>query len=310
MINNADLNLPLVSICVVTYNSRETVLETLDSIYAQSYSRLELLVSDDSSTDDTVSICQEWTRTHKDRFERTEVIVREENGGVAANLNTVIKATKGEWIKCIAADDLLLPNCIEDNMEYCKKHTDIPFFFSKAQEFHCVDGQHSLSNIFFPQSEYVPFFEFSSEEQYRKLLTLYFVPSMTSFISRDFAISHPFPEEYPYCEDYPYWLRIAREGIALTYFDKLTVFYRAGLSLTHSNSNTFVGEKFHSSATDFFFAERYMAIKAIDPMFAEQRRKEYLLGDIAIYAFKNRQTLFSRTVLFILKRFMGVNIAR
>lgn len=51
-------NKPLVSIVVITYNSSEYVLETLESAKAQTYTNIELIVSDDCSTDETVSICK------------------------------------------------------------------------------------------------------------------------------------------------------------------------------------------------------------------------------------------------------------
>ena len=100
----------LVSVCVVTYNSEKTIRETLDSILAQTYPRLELIVSDDRSTDQTVRICQDWLEENRERFQNTELIVRDQNGGVARNLNTAIQAAAGEWVKPIAGDDLLMPD--------------------------------------------------------------------------------------------------------------------------------------------------------------------------------------------------------
>ena len=73
---------PLVSVPVITYNSSKTVLETLDSIYNQTYQNLELIVSDDCSTDNTVGICREWIEAHKKRFVRTELLTVEKNTGV------------------------------------------------------------------------------------------------------------------------------------------------------------------------------------------------------------------------------------
>ncbi len=54
-----DLN-PLVSIIVITYNSSKYVLETLESAKAQTYQNIELIVSDDGSTDNTIEICKIW----------------------------------------------------------------------------------------------------------------------------------------------------------------------------------------------------------------------------------------------------------
>ena len=51
---------PLVSIVVITYNSAEYVLETLESAKAQTYQNIELIVSDDCSADNTVETCSRW----------------------------------------------------------------------------------------------------------------------------------------------------------------------------------------------------------------------------------------------------------
>ncbi len=52
----------LVSIVVITYNSAKFILETLESSKAQTYKNIELIISDDCSTDNTVEICQQWIR--------------------------------------------------------------------------------------------------------------------------------------------------------------------------------------------------------------------------------------------------------
>ena len=103
----------LVSVAVVTYNSSKTVVETLDSIANQTYPDLELIVSVDCSTDNTVEICREWIEAHKERFVRTELLTVEKNTGVSANMNRGADACQGEWVKDIAGDDVLLPECID-----------------------------------------------------------------------------------------------------------------------------------------------------------------------------------------------------
>ena len=50
---------PLVSVCVFTYNSSSTILETLSSIYEQSYKEIELIISDDFSLDNTINVSKE-----------------------------------------------------------------------------------------------------------------------------------------------------------------------------------------------------------------------------------------------------------
>ena len=60
-------NNPLVSIIVITYNSAKFVLETLESAKAQTYQNIELIISDDGSTDNTVQICREWLKNNEEQ---------------------------------------------------------------------------------------------------------------------------------------------------------------------------------------------------------------------------------------------------
>ena len=78
---------PLVSIIVITYNSSKYVLETLESAYNQTYQNIELIISDDCSTDDTVEVCKKWVDEHKDRFVRSEIITTPVNTGIPVNCN-------------------------------------------------------------------------------------------------------------------------------------------------------------------------------------------------------------------------------
>ncbi len=77
----------LVSIIVVTYNSSKYILETLESAKAQTYQNIELIVSDDCSTDNTVSICDRWLHENDFFFFRTKLITTTQNTGVAPNCN-------------------------------------------------------------------------------------------------------------------------------------------------------------------------------------------------------------------------------
>ena len=86
---------PLVSVIIVTYNSSKFVLETLESVKNQSYENIELIVSDDASTDKTVDLCKEWIRKNKDRFAKAKLVTAEKNSGIPANCNQGIKIRKG-----------------------------------------------------------------------------------------------------------------------------------------------------------------------------------------------------------------------
>lgn len=296
----------LVSVCVVTYNSARTVTETLDSIYEQSYPRLELIISDDCSTDDTVEICSKWLESHRERFEDAKIVRTEQNGGVAANLNCAIRATTGEWLKYIAGDDLLLPGCISDNMDFVMENENDGIVFSNVREFYTdAQGNRVLSDQYQPAESAKQYYYKTAEEQYDRILSVCFTPSNSVFLRRSLAVEHPFPEQYPYNEDDPQWLHLTKEGIKLSFFDKTTVLYRIGDSISKGRSSSFVGERYHYSRLAYLYADRYFELLKRDPERARQLQREYFLGDVAIILLGNRKNFFTRAILYIFKLLVG-----
>lgn len=111
-------NMPLVSVVVVTYNSSHYVAETLDSIRMQDYGGpLELIISDDGSTDDTVAICRNWTDANRAYFSRIKQIYTPRNLGICGNYNFALNYVTGIWIKYIAGDDILRHDAIRRYVE-------------------------------------------------------------------------------------------------------------------------------------------------------------------------------------------------
>lgn len=102
------LGLPLVAAIVPAYNAAETIDETLRSVRSQTYSRLEIVVVDDGSSDDTVRIA----KAHASDDPRVRVI-QQANGGVAAARNTGILEAAAELIAPVDADDIWAPTKIE-----------------------------------------------------------------------------------------------------------------------------------------------------------------------------------------------------
>lgn len=105
--------LPLVTVAILTYNSSRYVLETLESIKSQTYKRVELLICDDCSTDNTAVVCKDWLEQNEDAFFFSKLIVAPQNKGIAPNCNVAVQHANGEWIKLLGGDDLLTPHAIE-----------------------------------------------------------------------------------------------------------------------------------------------------------------------------------------------------
>ncbi|MFC1635036.1 glycosyltransferase [Planctomycetota bacterium] len=105
-----------VSICIPTYNRREYLRETIDSILAQTYQDYEMIIVDDGSTDGT-----------KEMIEELGVPVTyywQPNSGDAAARNKLIELAQGRYLSFIDSDDLLLPDAIERMVRIMKAETE------------------------------------------------------------------------------------------------------------------------------------------------------------------------------------------
>lgn len=230
----------LVSITIETYNSSETILETLDSIYNQTYQNIELIIGDDCSKDDTIAVCREWIQKHAKRFVRTEIITVEHNTGVSANCNRVWLAAKGEWVKDFAGDDIMLPNCVADMVEYAQSHPEYACIFSKLEAFGRTkeENEEYLNRVF-----HFDFFEKSLQEQLEYMqMGGNCIPAPTTFFNRKVILEDlgiRADERIPMVEDAPLWINMLKKGVRFGFVDKVEVKYRLSdesISTTHEPS--------------------------------------------------------------------------
>jgi glycosyltransferase involved in cell wall biosynthesis len=99
---------PVVSICVPVRNGERWLTEALGSALQQTYGDFELVLADNASTDATIEIALGF-RDPRIRIETTSVAI-----GAVANHNRAVRLARGELIKFLHADDLLLPECIAE----------------------------------------------------------------------------------------------------------------------------------------------------------------------------------------------------
>ena len=218
----------LVTVIVVTYNSSKYVLETLESVFRQTYADIELIVSDDCSNDNTFEICGQWLDEHKNRFVRAELIQTPNNGGICHNYNYALKQSTGEWIKYIAGDDLLEDNCIERFVANIKPDTFLYTCITKHLQ--NETGEIHLFRTRIPDS--------SARKQARFMLKyLYGINGPTLFIERlHLSEIGGFEEKYPMIEDWPIAIRFATNGWQIGIINKALVQWRIyGDSISHSN---------------------------------------------------------------------------
>ena len=105
------MNKPKLSVCIPVYNCGEYIKECIDSVLSQCYKNFELVILDNQSTDNTVSVINSFTD------DRIRFYQNETNIGMLKNWNKVLSYAQGEYIKVLPADDFLYP---ESLMMQCK----------------------------------------------------------------------------------------------------------------------------------------------------------------------------------------------
>jgi len=178
-------NIQLISIAMATYNGEKYLKEQLDSIYAQTYKNIEVIVTDDCSSDGTVGILEQYSKSHGLKY-----FANEENIGFVKNFEKAVSLCDGEFIALSDQDDIWLPHKlttlvqnIGDNILACSDAKLID------------ENNHVIAESFFkyandPKNDRLTF---------PKLLIRNYVTGCTVLMKRDILQkAHPIPSDITY----------------------------------------------------------------------------------------------------------------
>jgi glycosyltransferase involved in cell wall biosynthesis len=122
---------PLVSIVVIFLNAEKYLAEAVESIYAQTYARWELLLVDDGSTDGSTGIARQYAARQPDKvfylFHPGNI-----NQGMSASRNLGIQQAQGQYIAFLDADDVWLPHKLEAQVAIMDAHPDAGMLYGET----------------------------------------------------------------------------------------------------------------------------------------------------------------------------------
>lgn len=124
----------LVSVIIPAFDAAEHIRQTLDSVLAQTYPKIEVIVVDDGSSDATSTVVKEFAA----RDARIQLL-QQRNAGTGAARNTAIQAARGKYIAPLDADDFWFPEKLEKQvarLEQCSKETGLVYCWSMLIDQH------------------------------------------------------------------------------------------------------------------------------------------------------------------------------
>lgn len=221
--------MPKVSVVVPTYNSAQYISETINSIIAQTYHDIEIIIVDDCSTDDTERVVKSFS-SDKIRYIR----LTKNHGGPSKPRNVGIKAAKGKYIAFCDSDDMIMPDRIESSVKLFDKHPELGMTFSDEQKFSEVTGE-DLGNFL---REYDLFHSLPKEKASENCFIIaskdafpclfyenYIMPSGVTVRSSIFQKVGYFDETITNGDDWDMWFRISQK-FPVGFVDKIGFRYR------------------------------------------------------------------------------------
>jgi len=133
-----------ISVAMATYNGEKYIVEQLDSIRIQTMPVDEVIIHDDCSTDNTVSVMEQYIEKYNLQ-DKWKVIQNKKNLGYASNFMAAVKDTAGEFIFFCDQDDIWCPNRVEKMVETMEKNSKIMMLGSEFEPFVCDENAPKIS---------------------------------------------------------------------------------------------------------------------------------------------------------------------
>ena len=226
-------DMPLVSVICLCYNHSKYVIESIESVLSQSYANIELIVVDDASTDDSQSVIRNFIEL----LPQVNFIPLTNNIGNCSAFNIGWRASSGDYVIDLAADDLLLPERISLGIEcFLNRGSEYGVHFGDAS---IIDVNGNLLREHLTRS----YFQDNVPEGilFSTLLSKYFINPTTMMFSKSLLDYLGGYDESLAYEDFDLWVRSSK-NFKYCYSNRLLIAKRS-LKGAHSSTQYKPGSK-------------------------------------------------------------------
>jgi glycosyltransferase involved in cell wall biosynthesis len=198
----------LISVAIPAYNGAEHLREAIDSVLAQTYKPIEIIVVDDGSTDNTREVCESYGQALRYYYQPNDGTM---GGGARAR---AIREASGEWIALLDQDDRWMPRKIEKQLHALSELPEAAVVFTGVQ---LIDSEGQVFDKSLPARP--------SGKVFHLLLTGNVYIASSALINRRVFVDCSPPVTDVGAADYDLWLRIARDHQVL-FVDQTLTEYR------------------------------------------------------------------------------------
>ena len=272
---------PLVSIIIPTYNAEKYIKTAINSALKQTYQKIEIIVVDDGSTDKTAEIVKFYKNPRI-------IYIYQENQGQSAARNAGIKIAKGEYIALLDADDLFLPEKIEQQVNFLETHLDCGVCYCKIYNFFDNRPDELFYN---PVPNYSGFI-------FDKLLKHSVVNPLAAVLRKEYLDKYGgFKDDWRRCDEQYLWLKLAFNKVKFCYLDEVLAYYRV-------NKNSLSNQAVYLKETYEKFLE---LLDIVESWLSPTERKKYSFDELKKSAAKKlfigklmaKGDILSKVLLFL-----------
>ncbi len=203
--------IPLVSVIGLAYNHAHFLAESLDSVVAQTYANIELIIVDDASPDGSADVIQAWVAKHPAAAARlrVQVLLLQQNVGNCTAFNQGLARSQGEFVVDLALDDVLLPSRLAEQVAaFAKLDASWGVVYTDC-ELMAEDGTF-VRRFYSRDAANRPVPAAPSGEVFSDVLGRYFISTPTMLMRRAVLDELGGYDETLAYEDFDFWVRSAR----------------------------------------------------------------------------------------------------
>jgi glycosyltransferase involved in cell wall biosynthesis len=246
-----------VDVIIVTYNHKKFIRESIDSVLAQDYGNIRIIISDDCSTDGTTEIIKEYSNKYPQKI---IPLFSDQNQGLTQNIDRATRVCEGKHISHVGGDDLMMAGKISSQVEFMEINANCSICYHDVLAFDSDSGE----DLYLFKEKYKP------REGGIKTMIRHgsFNCGSTNMFRTESLPRDGFDHRVPIASDWLYCVETLAKGGEIMYIDEVFVKYRRHsdsiTSSSQSNKFRFLAQEDHFSSCAILsarFPQHYLSIR-------------------------------------------------